>query len=778
MATRGNTPERGRVNTNNPIAHVSYSARDSSAAEGGGGGSKMLVPVTADLRISLRNMALGIQPEFQAEAAAHPDIPSVLILKLRDDAIAKSHRPVQLVAEAGMTPAGHGALNEFLVAASAGTLAELGNIIKNRNIQNIRANISAVEGLEPWGVRRRLPRAYRQMTLDMAFDAMQTTGRRLMLQLFSHYRPETTQRIQQRLDTLLAELALQPTYLTQRAGPSIVLIEMETMRLDVFRRIVSFQGIKHVVLEPDVLPVAAIPGVPTAGTVQAPRFTAAGPTPGLPTVAVFDSGVAPDATALTPWVASRDAYILPPDTNFEHGTAVSSLIIDGRGLNGDHPQFPSTPCLIHDVCALESGGSPVSDLIIRLRTAIANRPEIKVWNLSLAAEQIDDDEFSYFGRELDALSDAYGILFVVAAGNYGHAPRRGWPIDGQERNDRLTSPGDSVRAITVGSVAHLDHDTTMVRIGEPAAYSRRGPGPMFTPKPDIVHFGGNTDVNLNPAGVGVHVIGPGNALHCQCGTSFAAPIAASVAAHTWQALALPGRAQALTVTPTMVKALMIHSAQLNSPDRNNIERRYYGAGLPDDPSSVLYDSDSSFTTLFELDIVDSTKWRKSPYPIPPALRDVNGKFKGEVIITAAYAPILDSAAGAEYVRFNVDVGFGTLEQDNDGKLQFKGAVPAQGEPGTTGFEKAQLENGGKWSPVKIFRRVFQRKSGDQWALQAGLLRREFEPILQQPLRVIILVTLRATDGNMNVYREGRQELEARNWLTQDLSQRINISVDG
>lgn len=774
MVTRRSTPERGRVNTNNPIAHVSYSARDSSATESGGGSAKLLVPVTEEFRGSLRDMALGIQPAFNAEAAANPGIPSVLILKLRDDAVAKSHRPVQLVSEAGMMPAGHGALNEFLVSGSAVELANLGNIIQSRNIQSIRANISALEGLETWGVRRRLPRVYRHLGLEVTFHTMKETGHRLMLQLFSHYRPETTERIQSRLDTLLAELSQEPIYLQQRAGPSIILIDMGNMTLEAFRSIVSFQGIKHVMVEPDVLPVATV--ATAAGMFQTPRVIAAGPTPGLPTVAVFDSGIAPDVTALTPWIVSRDTYIVPPDTNFEHGTAVSSLIIDGRGLNSDHSQFPRTHCLIHDVCALESAGSPVSDLIIRLREAIKNYPEIKVWNLSLAAEQIEDDEFSYFGRELDALSDTFGILFVVAAGNYLEAPVRGWPVDGQVRNDRITSPGDSVRAITVGSVAHLDHATSLVRVGEPAGYSRRGPGPMFTPKPDIVHFGGNTNASLQAFDVGVRVMGPGNTFHWQCGTSFAAPIAASVAAHTWQSLALPGRVQPLAVTPTMVKALIIHSAQMNSPDRNNIERRYFGAGLPDDPMSVLYDSDSSFTTLFELDIVDSTKWRKSSYPIPPVLRDSNGKFKGEVIITAAYAPNLDSGAGAEYVRFNVDIGFGTLSEDADGKLQFKGAVPAEGEPGTTGFEKAQLENGGKWSPVKTYRRIFRGKIGDQWALQASLLRREFEPRLLQPLRVIILVTLRATDGNMNVYREGRRELEARNWLTQDLSQRIDVPV--
>lgn len=776
MAKKGNQQGRGRPNTLNPIAHVSFNGRDLSDKDGGGGGTKILVPITKELRTELRDQTLAAQPAFQAEAAAYPGIPSVLVVKLREEAIAKSHRPVQLVAESGMHPAGHGALNEFLVAGNVAELAQLGNVIENRNVLKIQANISAVEGLEPWGIRRRLPRALRQRTLEEAFGTLQASGRRLMLQLFSHYRAETTALIEQRLIALFNELTLQPLTLAQRIGPPIFLLDMANMSFDAFRRLVSFQGIKHVTSEPDVLPVAAVPAAPPARPAIVPKFTNIAPGIDLPTVAVFDSGVSPAAAALAPWIASRDTYIMPPETNFEHGTAVSSLIVDGKSMNNDHAQFPVTPCLIHDVCALESAGSPVYDLIIRLRTAIAKRPDIKVWNLSLGAELIEDDEFSQFGRELDALSDNFGILFVVAAGNYGSAPVRGWPVDMQTRLDRLTSPADSVRSITVGSVAHIDHDATMVRAGEPAAYTRCGPGPMFTPKPDIVHFGGNTNATLQPDGAGVYVLGPNNDFHCQCGTSFAAPIAASVAAHTWKAMSLPGRALPVNVSPTMVKALMIHSAQLNSPTRSNFERRYFGAGLPDDPASLLYDSDSSFTTMFELDIVDSTKWRKTPYPIPPSLRDANGKFKGEVIITAAYAPPLNPGAGAEYVRFNVDISFGTLSPNADGNLQLEGQVPAEGEPGTTGFEKAQLEHGGKWSPVKIYRRAFTGKAGAQWALQANLLRREFEPKLQVPLRVFILVTLRATDGNTNIYREGRQELAARNWLTQDLSQRVDVPV--
>jgi hypothetical protein len=69
---------------------------------------------------------------------------------------------------------------------------------------------------------------------------------------------------------------------------------------------------------------------------------------------------------------------------------------------------------------------------------------------------------------------------------------------------------------------------------------------------------------------------------------------------------------------------------------------------------------------------------------------------------------------------------------------------AEGELGTTGFEEAQVEHGGKWSPVKTYRRSFPKgAAGNVWALQATLLRRAFEPPLAQPLRVVIAVTLRS-----------------------------------
>ncbi|TNY02706.1 peptidase, partial [Escherichia coli] len=80
----------------------------------------------------------------------------------------------------------------------------------------------------------------------------------------------------------------------------------------------------------------------------------------------------------------------------------------------------------------------------------------------------------------------------------------------------------------------------------------------------------------------------------------------------WQAI---DGGTGLTASPALVKALMIHAAQLSSPAYTPWERRYYGTGLPRDVTSALYDRADSFTLIFESRVVPSIRWRKAPYPI-------------------------------------------------------------------------------------------------------------------------------------------------------------------
>ena len=377
MATQPNRPEGAKAKTGNPIAHVAYQTRDLSAMTTLGGGTKEIVPVTTDLRTALAKSMSDAGESIASEAFVNPDVPGVMVIRLRDTAVAKSHRPLDLIHEASMPQAGHGEINEMLVAVNPMSLGQLKRVIEERNTKKIRANISAVEGFEAWNAQRRIPKNLRELPMLEVLNSLRMLNRRLMVRVFAHSSEATTRLVVERLTQLLTAHHVTFSKLDQRVGPPLFLVVIDdAITEEVFKEIVQFQGVRQIRPEPRVLPTAA-----NAQAAVIPRFTLAAPTPDLPIIAVFDSGVDPHSAPMAPWVVSRDAYILPPDTDYVHGTAVGSLIVDSHNLNGSHHYFPLASCRIHDVCALESGGAPETDLIIRLRDAIAKQPEIKVWNL-------------------------------------------------------------------------------------------------------------------------------------------------------------------------------------------------------------------------------------------------------------------------------------------------------------------------------------------------------------------------------------------------------------
>lgn len=758
-----------RPNRANPYVHVAFQAKDQFGVETQGGGGTEFVPVTPALRSRLRE-SLSAAVKASSQDLNIPDVPAVLVLELRNEAIAKSHRPTTLAAEGQADRVGHGSLNEMLIAADASAIVALDRVIQSRTTKAIRENLSALEGIHSWGMQRRLPSTLRNLDAKALHSAIKMAAERVLVRLFSYASEETSRKVLQRFLEFIERSNLTAEQLSQRSGSPVFLVPMEQLTKEKLTELLRFPAVRRLLPEPQVHSSATAIAAP-AGVHSLPL-----PSPNLPVVGVFDSGVAPKLQSLTPWIAGRDTYVLPPDTNYEHGTYVASLIACAAHLNAEDNSFPQVPCLVHDVAAAELNGTRLGDLILRLRTAIAKQPNVHVWNLSIATtSEVSDEEFSEFARELDSLSDQHNVLFVVSAGNYLEQPRRTWPAsDGLL--DRLASPGDSVRALTVGAVAHRANAVTLVQSGEPAPYSRRGPGPVFTPKPDVIHFGGNATTNWESTGVGVKILHPSGKTARVFGTSYSAPVVAALAAHTWRDLESGNRQHPIPVSPTLVKALIVHAAELNSPPRTVRERRYFGAGVPSDPLGVLYDSDSSFTLMFEVDLVDGAKWRKAPYPIPDSLL-VDGKLRAEVIMTCAYAPPLNGDAGAEYVRFNVSIGFGKLSPNDKGALEFDGQVPGAYEEGSHGFESAQIEHGGKWAPVKVFRRSMKNGvAGNVWAVQASVLRREFEPILAKPMRAVVLVTLRSLDANPNVYADGRRALQRSGWITQTLPTGVNINI--
>ncbi|WP_033733276.1 S8 family anti-phage peptidase IteS [Pseudomonas sp. LAIL14HWK12:I12] len=757
---RKNKPAQPLLNARveNPFIHVPFQPGDLSSIEGGGGGGgKELVEVNAAYRQALSRTLADASSALSREQVLHPQALTHLVLKLREKGIAKTHRPILVAEEAKLQPAGHGQIDEMLVGASANSLDVFDRVILHRDTKKIRSQLSVIESIEPWDRQRRNPEGSHRLL----------ENGRAVLRLFQYQQGSFNAFNYETLVRILKSLSLPFVQIDQGRGlPIFGIRDLDKIQDDALEQILDFPGIRTIYAEKLFLPVTTVQ-MPMSGAVA----TQAQPTPQpvkLPTVAVFDSGVSSDAKLIEHFVKSRDPYVLPPDTNYEHGTAVASLVAGGAFFNDKHAWIPSTPAYVHDVCALEVSGSYMSDLEVRLQSAVKKRPDVKVWNISIGGEACDDNHFSDIAMALDQLSDKYQVLFVVAAGNYNDLPRREWqkfsPLA-----DRISSPGESVRALTVGSISHIDAAGTLSAVGHPAPYSRCGPGPVFTPKPDITHVGGGVHAPWNAGSASLKVLWPDNQLRLGFGTSYAAPLASCMAAHAWQAVA--GR-PSLNPSPSLVKALMIHAAQLSSPDYDSYHRRYLGAGRPEDVLKALYDSDDSFTLVFQANLVPGNmRWRKTPYPIPDVLIE-DGKFRGEVIITAAYAPPLDPNSGSEYVRANVELSFGAITGDT-----IQGMVPMDSDEGQSGYEIAQISAGGKWSPVKVHRATFPNGTAvKQWGLQAKARLRAYEPELTEALPVNIIVTLRSLDRDPQVRAAGLKALSLRNWVHTPLPVRVPIRV--
>jgi serine protease AprX len=759
-ASSGRNGERNapKPDTQNPFQHIPFDSKDLRSVEGGGGGSTEFVPVDTDYREALALELEAAVDTLRPELLTHTHAMGALVFRLRDKAIAKSHRPLKLVEESGLVPAGHERVEEMLVGAQTVSLAALRQVILERDIQAIRANLSSIQHIQAWSRARRNPEGT---------VALRERGTALM-RPFRYLNDASNVSLFEAIKGLLSQHNLRHRFLRYGRGNWFVvrLLDLENASEDALDALLSYPGVRRV--HPEPMAHAVVTAGPRAAA-AAPATVLTAPAAALPVVGVFDTGVSARAAQVRPWITSSDVYVLPPDTDFEHGTNVASLVAGAHALNSGHEVLPPAGALVHDVCGLESGaGSPIGDLITRLEAAIKKRPDIRVWNLSLGApSSCDEHVFSDFAQWLDQLSDQHNVLFVVAAGNYVSLPRRTWPPTALV-DDRVSSPADSMRALTVGSVCHLDGGGGMGRAGDPAAYSRRGPGPVFTPKPDIVHAGGDVHAPWTSGASSIAVVAADNSVMRGFGTSYAAPIASSMAAHAWQALA--GHTT-LTVTPALVKGLMIHAAQLSSAPHSPHDRRYLGAGLPQNVVAGLYDQPDSSTLVFEASLVPGMWWRKAPYPVPAGLlRD--GKLVGEVIITAVYAPPLDANAGAEYVRANVELSFGVLKGTN-----ITGKVPMKGEEGTDGYESVQVEHGGKWAPVKIHRKTFpQGVSGDAFGLQARVFMRAHEPNLSEGLRVYIFCTLRSLDGNLEIHADGLRALAAGNWVRHNLPVRVPVQV--
>lgn len=480
----------------------------------------------------------------------------------------------------------------------------------------------------------------------------------------------------------------------------------------------------------------------------------------IPVVGLVDTGISPSCEALTSWVSGQINIVPDNERNNCHGTFVAGLLTNAKTLNQGIAHFPSCQTKVYSIEAIGNNGGDFYEIIHALECVAEANPHIRVWNLSLGeSSSVDLGGISEFGILLDEFQDKFNCLCVVSAGNYDGRELRPWPPQ-KSFDDRISSPGDSVRAITVGSLAHVDG---FVNRGEPSSFSRKGPVSNFVQKPEIAHFGGNlrADGSFDHAFAIKSICPNGYAAH-DIGTSFSTPIISSLAANLFHRIG--DRA-----TPSLVKGLLVHSANLNNSVLKEC-REYLGWGVPADIEDLLNVKDYETTLVFDGVAKKSFEVQKLPFPIPQCLRTEDGKVRGEFFITLVYQPELDAKKSFEYCQVDLSVGLGRTDSKG-----FKSMVPLQSS--SPKFEADLTKTGDKWSPIKVYHKAFPKGTDvKNWKLRVALLNRDGYEAEGVEVPFSIILTIRDIDREQPVYNEMSRLMDQYNWEVTDLvvDQRIKL----
>ncbi|EOX4437688.1 S8 family peptidase [Vibrio alginolyticus] len=716
----------------NSIKHVKFSPVDYYQPPINiGGSTKLHKEISKDFVNSVLDKVHQLQDELESNIKQDnlPYLPAVV--ELESSAISKSNRPNAIFNENTCPFFGDVGFSRFLIKATPEGLKHLERKISTASgKKTLEAALSAVKTISKFEPR-----------IQVLDDTNASNS--YMVRLLRFEDDNLNEQVDEEFEKLLTELNLE---WTKSEASSI-----RVYKVELAQELIKLVCDKNVFVQ-SVSPTKSIASSDIATEIeQSAPVNLEEPEQDCPTVGIVDTGISPSCKPLIPWISGEINIVPDEDRNNEHGTFVAGLVSNSQYLNFQTEVFPSCQSKIFSVEAIGEQGGDFYEIIQTLESVALKNPHIRVWNLSLGESYpVDLSGISEFGILLDEFQDKHNCLCVVSAGNYDEELRP-WPPT-SPYNDRISSPGDSVRALTVGSLAHVDG---FVNSGEPSSFSRKGPVSNFVQKPEIVHFGGNLKVDGSfDDKMAIRSICPNGYSTYNVGTSFSTPIVSSLAANLFHKIGA-------RATPSLVKGLLVHSANLNfkTPDEY---RDYVGWGVPTDIDDILDVQSYETTLVFEGVAKKSFEVQKLPFPIPDCLRTPDGKVRGEFFITLVYQPDLDARKSFEYCQIDLSVGLGKT----DGKT-FKSMVPLQSC--SSKYEKDLTKTGDKWSPIKVYHKSFPRGTDvENWKLRVALLNRDGYEAEDVEVPFSIILTIRDIDKEQPVYNQMSRLMEQYNWEVSDL----------
>ncbi len=454
-----------------------------------------------------------------------------------------------------------------------------------------------------------------------------------------------------------------------------------------------------------------------------------------PTIGVLDTQF-DDTVYFHRWVEAKnmvDPTIEIQPKDMVHGTAVTSIIVDGHNINPNLDDGCGRFRVRHFGVATSGKFSSFS-VLRKIEEIVKSNPDIKVWNLSLGSMlEVEENFISPEGAILDRLQNKYDIVFVVAGTN---------KANNVKENMRIGAPADSLNSIVVNAV---DFEN------KPATYGRMGPVLSFFHKPDLSYYGGDYRKGITvcePTGQWFRV-----------GTSYAAP---------WISRKMAYLIHIMGLSREVAKALLIDAAA--GWDRKDDTSLKVGFGVvPRRIEDILKTRDDEIKFLLSGTI---SEYETYTYNIPIPRDDKGFPFIARA--TLAYYPKCDRNQGVDYTCTELDIHFGRVNEV-DGKVSIEPINNnSQGdEGGAKLYESHARKMYRKWDNVKHISEKLNPRARAKKVYGAGmwgLMIRTKERLDAKAgigMKFGVVVTLREING-LNRIQDFMNLCMVRGWLVNKL----------
>lgn len=461
-----------------------------------------------------------------------------------------------------------------------------------------------------------------------------------------------------------------------------------------------------------------------------------------PTIGVIDT-LFDTNVYFSEWVDYRDMVddnITKSADDYQHGTAVSSIIVDGARLNPWLNDGCGRFKVRHFGVAVGKQFSSFT-IVKQIKEIIADNSDINVWNISLGSNQeVNDNFISAEAAVLDRIQYENDVIFVVAGTNKPN-----------ENVKKIGSPADSINSLVVNAVT---------KSGLSTKYARKGLALSFFAKPDVSYYGGSEEQYIQ-------VCEPLGAA-CVAGTSFAAP---------WISRKLSYLIDVLGIKREIAKALIIDAARGWNRNPTPEEVALYGHGIVPIKIDDIVQSKEDEIKFLVSDV--SEKWNTYNYSFPVPLED--DKYPYISRATMCYFPICDRSQGVDYTNTELNLHFGRI-RDN-GKLNEINNDQQNNEDVSNNFLLEGEARGRfrKWDNVKYITEIPKKQNrpkmsykNKNWGMEVKTSNR-LDPKDGEEIRFGVVVTLKEING-VNRIDEFIRNCHLSGWLVNVINIRTRIDI--